>query len=712
MPFDFTNITSDEDWNDEEQSGYRCSDPYCLECNPQPEDSISEESIPEITFNSDTSDILNSIQRLGQSAWNANNTRTFSTDSATSVPFVGTTEEEIQEVEGEEVPQNTNSDPENGPIRPAPFPEALAGMRGIYFHDSGGVRIRANGTINTGATVQIAFWEMSPENVRAAFTSLKAWLVENQLGLVSGGNEYFTEGDFNANIGYYYSLCETSHRGYTDPIEILSQPDCSCGTEITYPSAKCPDCESNLFCSNCRAFKSDVRYNEIWGTHCGDCSTTCDQCEEMLAPNQERCPACHPSRRCASCPTTIYINDEDSIYHEYINENGDTEIYCDNCFNGLCHNCGDVVAHENIMEDEGHQCISCVSRNNHEEWDETSELPNESLAIPTIPGRETIRLVGVEIEGANGDGMVDLQGGQLLAESLYTQGISRNHSIGGYHSGSRGLVHVERDSSVDWELVIGPINVANPEHVDILNKSVRVVRGFINNKTLKLDMRAGLHVHVGADRVPFHNAYNLHKLYMYMEDFLYRFGAAKWPYHRSINRRGRDQAGKSPNTDGKLNFARTFSGQRYYGLSFDNYFARYFEQCECGARTYGLFDECTCDLGKCTFEFRLFNTTANTVKLHAYLAMCQALVAKAIEMEEIKDLKQYPALDFVKSKASDLSATARRKLNREWEKRIVFVNEQLPLTQEEKKSIHYCIINSEMGKTVTNADILLETEDN
>jgi hypothetical protein len=707
MPFDFTDVTSDEDWNDEEQSGYRCSDPYCLECNPQPEDSISE-----ITFNSDTSDILNSIQRLGQSAWNANNTRTFSTDSATSVPFVGTTEEEIQEVEGEEVPQNTNSDPENGPIRPAPFPEALAGMRGIYFHDSGGVRIRANGTINTGATVQIAFWEMSPENVRAAFTSLKAWLVENQLGLVSGGNEYFTEGDFNANIGYYYSLCETSHRGYTDPIEILSQPDCSCGTEITYPSVKCPDCESNLFCSNCRAFKSDVRYNEIWGTHCGDCSTTCDQCEEMLAPNQERCPACHPSRRCASCPTTIYINDEDSIYHEYINENGDTEIYCDNCFNGLCHNCGDVVAHENIMEDEGHQCISCVSRNNHEEWDETSELPNESLAIPTIPGRETIRLVGVEIEGANGDGMVDLQGGQLLAESLYTQGISRNHSIGGYHSGSRGLVHVERDSSVDWELVIGPINVANPEHVDILNKSVRVVRGFINNKTLKLDMRAGLHVHVGADRVPFHNAYNLHKLYMYMEDFLYRFGAAKWPYHRSINRRGRDQAGKSPNTDGKLNFARTFSGQRYYGLSFDNYFARYFEQCECGARTYGLFDECTCDLGKCTFEFRLFNTTANTVKLHAYLAMCQALVAKAIEMEEIKDLKQYPALDFVKSKASDLSATARRKLNREWEKRIVFVNEQLPLTQEEKKSIHYCIINSEMGKTVTNADILLETEDN
>lgn len=699
MPIDFTDVTSDEDWNDEEQSGYRYSDP---------------------------SDILNSIQRLrGQSersreeresaavesAWNTN-ACSFTTGSPTSVPFVGTTEEEIEETEGEEVPQNTNSDPENRPIRPVPLPEILAGMRGIYFHDSLGGRIRENGTINTGATVQIAFWEMRAENVRIAFTRLKAWLVENQFGLINGGTEYFTEGDFNANISYYYSLCETNHRGYIDPIEILSQPDCSCGTEITYPSVKCPDCDSNLFCSNCRVFKSDVRWNEIWGTHCEDCSTTCDQCEEMLAPNQERCPSCHPSRRCASCPTTIYLNDEDSIYHEYINEDGDAAIYCDNCFNGLCYNCGDVVAHENIMEDEGHQCINCVSRNNHEEWDETSELPNESLAIPTIPGRETIRLVGVEIEGANGDGMVDLQGGQLLAESLYAQGISRNLSIGGYHSGGRGLVHVERDSSVDWELVIGPINVAYPEHVDILNKSVKVVRGLINSKTLKLDMRAGLHVHVGADRVPFHNAYNLHKLYMYMEDFLYRFGAAKWPYHRSINRRGRDQAGKSPNTEGKLNFARTFSGQRYYGLSFDNYFARYFEQCECGARTYGLFDECTCDLGKCTFEFRLFNTTANTVKLHAYLAMCQALVAKAIEMEEIKDLKQYPALDFVKSKASDLSATARRKLNREWEKRVVFVNEQLPLTQEEKKSIHYCIINSEMGKTVTNADILLETEDN
>jgi hypothetical protein len=92
--------------------------------------------------------------------------------------------------------------------------------------------------------------------------------------------------------------------------------------------------------------------------------------------------------------------------------------------------------------------------------------------------------------------------------------------------------------------------------------------------------------------------------------------------------------------------------------------------------------------------------------------MCQALVAKAIEMEEIKDASNYPPLDFVKSRVSDMHPSTRRKMNREWEKRIVFVNEQLPLTKEEKKSIHYCIVNSEMGKTVTNADILLETEDN
>ncbi len=112
-------------------------------------------------------------------------------------------------------------------------------------------------------------------------------------------------------------------------------------------------------------------------------------------------------------------------------------------------------------------------------------------------------------------------------------------------------------------------------------------------------------------------------------------------------------------------------------------------------------------MGKCTFEFRLFNTTANTVKLHAYLALCQALVAKEIELPEITDASQYPALDFEKVRLNDMTDQMKRRLGTEWERRIEFVNNDLPLTQEEKKSIHYCVVNSEVGKVVNNAEILI-----
>jgi putative amidoligase enzyme len=653
-----------------------------------------------ITFTSSTSD----------GEW------TFTPDRSESIPYREPTEL-LDQSEGEEVPENpevTSDEVNQSPVRPAPIGD-LFHAPGVHVSNTMGNRIMEGGTVANRYTVQVQFWDLNNEAAREAFSALRNWCAENQFNFAGVASDYFydTDSSIQMNVPYYFTLCERGSRNSLDPETLLGQRNCECGEEVSYPTAICPSCETKLYCESCRKFSSRVEWSPENGAFCDHCGVRCpnEECETGLYHrNDNLCPECNPGVRCSGCRRMFYTSDE--ALSEWEAPNGTIVEYCTACYDGLCHSCNQIAGSDSILEDEGHQCLSCVSRNSDEEWDENSTLENSSLAIPTIPGRETIRLVGVEIEGANGPDMYENDAGNLLASELYTAGLSRSSQMGGYHSSSRSLVHVERDSSVDWEMVIGPLNVAHPDHVDILNRSVRVVRGLINDKTLKLDMRAGLHIHVGADRVPFHNAYNLHKLYMYMEDFLYRFGAAKWPYHRSINRRGRDQAGKSPSTEGKLHFARTFSGQRYYGLSFDNYFARYFEQCGCGARTYGLFDECTCDLGKCTFEFRLFNTTANTVKIHAYLAMCQALVAKAIEMDEIKDTENYPTLDFVKVKVSDMTSSEKRKMNREWEKRIVFVNENLPLTPEEKKSIHYCIMNSEMGKLVTNADILLETEEN
>lgn len=702
MPYDY----EDDDYYPEDEiepDDEECSDPNCETCHPREEDEIVLES-------------------PASGLWTFNSTHTSSAPVSFSAD-IGRVQESFERIseilrdttEGEEVPETPEVTPEQtpeenaentGPVRPAPVPT----IRGVTFTNRRGTTLRQdrpeNG-VTSGCTAQISFWDITPAETRQAFRELKEWLTENQFHMGGVSKDYFQdENDCQGHIIYYFSIWEIGTNGTTDPVETISQPPCSCGAELDYPTFKCPECDALTYCTSCRDFRANVQFDSNYGSHCEICGVICEECESRFNARWGECNTCFPRVNCRNCSMVLYVGRSEILTHEF---QGTEYSYCRDCYDGICHSCGMVVDPEHIIEDEGHACTNCVSRNNSEEWDESE---SESLLIPTIPGREVIRLVGVEIEGANGEGMAGRDGGNTLARALYDAGLSGSYAMNGYHSGTRSKVYVERDSSVDWEMVVGPLNIADPTDVDLLNSSVRVVRGFINDKTLKLDMRAGMHVHVGAEKVPFHNAYNLHKLYMYMEDFLYRLGAAKWPYHRSVNRRGRDQAGKSPEASGKLNFARTFSGQRYYGLSFDNYFARYFEQCGCGARTYGLFDECTCDLGKCTFEFRLFNTTANTVKIHAYLAICQALVAKAIELDEITNEREYPALDFVKSKVPDMHHRTRTKYIREWEKRIVFVNEQLPLTPEEKRSIHYCIMNSELGKVVTNADILLETEEN
>lgn len=616
--------------------------------------------------------------------------------------------------EGEEVPVNPEEMPvpnEGEFVRPCPIPQ----IRGVIFQSRAqGRTIRYPGTINSRDNVQVSFWDLRPNVMRDSYNGLREWLNDNGFGIAGTSADHYSEAGMSANIPYYFTIQDIGP-GVTPADDILLQPACTeCETEHQFPTLYCGDCDTPLYCQTCRGFNEGVQNDVEYGTYCNNCSFLCNENEEhgRYHRNQgDMCPICHPRTRCASCTDWMYEGQDNVNTHIF--QTGATRNYCDRCYECLCQSCDRINDRENMLPEEGNQCIACVSRNNNEEWDEEN-LEAEELVIPTIPGREVIRLVGVEIEGANGDDIVEREGGNILARALYDAGLSSMHSMGGYHSseGRRMTVHVERDSSVDWELVIGPLNVADPTQVGTLNQSVRVVRNLINDRTLKLDMRAGLHVHVEAAKVPFEAAYNLHRLYMNMEDFLYRLGAAKWPYHRSVNRRGRDQAGKSPNTEGKLHFARTFAGQRYYGLSFDNYFARYFDHCECGARNYGLFAECECNLGKCTFEFRLFNTTANTRKIHAYLAISQALVAKAITMEEITERDAFPPLDFTKTKVSDMHPSTRRKMVNEWEKRIVFVNEQLPLTPEEKASIHYCVMNCEMGKVVSNADILLESEEN
>ena len=344
-------------------------------------------------------------------------------------------------------------------------------------------------------------------------------------------------------------------------------------------------------------------------------------------------------------------------------------------------------------------CRSCHRRgmvgDGTEEYDSAASMTNRTLRLPTIPGRENIRRCGVEIEGANGT-----EGGNELALALYEAGISNTDNRTGYHHGSgAGFAHVENDSTVDWECVIGPINMAEREDVRRLGRAIRLIRERVRDGRLSLDLRAGCHIHVDAARVSLDGAFNLATLFAYVEDVIFRLGAAKWPIHRALQ--GSDYAQPIPKETRKLAFARANGdedGSRYYALSFNNYFSQMLGGCRCGATRYDSWEDCTCNLGKCTFEFRVFNTTANPRKLHAYLALSQALVAKALSLGKLDDpANEFPVHGFVHKRFKDMTDAEQGEIIEEWQERLEWIFDELPLTDYERESIAYCVRNSELA---------------
>jgi hypothetical protein len=349
----------------------------------------------------------------------------------------------------------------------------------------------------------------------------------------------------------------------------------------------------------------------------------------------------------------------------YGRRNGDGELFCDGCYRPTG---SELTADDDVIS-------------------------HRDLVLPSIPGREQIRNCGVEIEGARGT-----RDGGTLARAFYEAGLSNLERMGSYHTGTGGgFAHVENDSSVDWEAVIGPVNMASASAVRSLNQAVRLIRDHVHDGDLKLDLRCGLHIHVGAEAVSMDAALNLNKLFGYIEDVVFRLAAARWPMHRSCS--GNDYAVPVPkDLTTKAAFGRTMESNRYSAVNFSNYLSSMLSNCRCGAVRYDDWANCTCtSLGKCTFEFRVFNSTANPRKLHAYLALCQALVAKAISSPPIDVDNDFPALTFNPRVFSEMTPSTQASLKEEWEERLRWIFTELPLTDSEKQSLYYCVVNSELN---------------
>lgn len=484
-----------------------------------------------------------------------------------------------------------------------------------------------------------------------------------------------------------------------------------CGAEHQAYAVMCHETDLPLNCQMCRSNRSreGVRLARAdmpatgFDVLCEGCGHSCEDCSTLVTGELVWCSEHGTSASCVGCGFFMQARSGDGDWS--YTETG--EAVCANCESRICGECHSVSRHNLTWSDDAdtyvcRNCFRSALLGVGEEFDAGAAITARELRIPTIPGRENIRLCGVEIEGANGT-----ENGEELARAFVDYGLSTRPSMVGYHHGNgAGFAHVESDSSVDWEAVIGPLNPADRGDVQRLNRVMRAIRERVHDGRLSLDLRAGCHIHVGAERTSLDGAFNLATLFAYTEDVIFRLAAAKWPVHRALQ--GSDYAQPIPKESRKLEFARSNNedGSRYYALSFQNYFSQMLGNCRCGAVRYDSWEDCTCDLGKCTFEFRVFNTTANPRKLHAYLALAQALVAKAMSLGKINDLAaQLPAHGFIHRRFKDMRAEEQAALVEEWQERLTWMFTELPLTDAERESLHYCVINSELanvGETFIN----------
>lgn len=411
---------------------------------------------------------------------------------------------------------------------------------------------------------------------------------------------------------------------------------------------------------------------------CSECGLECSNCASLYNEDDGengQCPACNQYVAfCDSCG--------DGISRDYDVHHDDGDVLCAYCYEGR---------HEEDEYGDGGYHPGRGRPDSAEEFD--AELPPVSFLLDDIPGVRVNRRIGLEIEGGGNSG--------ILAQALRdVEASEHDRPVGYHHQTSRGgsTFTVESDATVDWEMVSPVLDLTQPEDADLTYRAVNTLWNLSQGTDLWHDYRAGLHIHVGAEHIPITAAYRLGHLWNFVENAVFRLSAAKWGHHR-IHEQGTTFCQPLPKGfKNRQEFSRTINrAGRYAALSFQNYLSSHISNCGCGAVQFDSWDNCICpNLGKCTFEFRVFNATSNPLKLKAYIGLVQALVNYAINMEPISDEEWdelYPAQGY-----SDMESTPfHSELYDGLTKALRFIFDELPLSDSERDALAYCVRESDLA---------------
>lgn len=471
----------------------------------------------------------------------------------------------------------------------------------------------------------------------------------------------------------------------------------------------CPECSESLTCIICRRYRGDVSLRHLdsaGGLVCQNCTRICgyrsgtnERCTELvIAGRRIYCDTHGDPQPCAGANCTKVLE----IGNRYSGSNN--TYYCSTCRARYCDICETQVhraTHLNAFE--LYVCAACIaatpeldeSKPLSEEFDEGAELTAEVLKLDPAAARP-IRMCSIELEAT--------AGGAALAKALFEAGLSSRDGVRGYHSSANDFCHVERDGSLGdqgGELIFNRILLDNDEDVQKLHQGVSIMRQLVKEKKLGMDTRCGLHIHVDAHNMGINHVRNLALIHNYLEDVLYRLSAAKYLRHR-----GQGYATKS--AKGELYFKDTVAFGLHFmstsghhsALNLSNYWRAVNNNCSCGhASLYKDVVRCQCNLGKCTFEFRVYNGTTNFRKIHAYSALSQSMVAYARAFDELNEV-ELPAMEFVPF-YKDVEPVIP-----EWTSRLRWLFRNLYFSDAERDSMLYVLKNSSLavvGEDTINA---------
>lgn len=401
------------------------------------------------------------------------------------------------------------------------------------------------------------------------------------------------------------------------------------------------------------------------------------------------CSDCVPRETCVRCNSAFPEN------HGLRDTNGDRAFRCTDCWNYYCNGCDNWQTGTSpcltIPEQDGRFCGSCratINQERYEEYDgEIDNLPATVLGLPSDPHRP-IRMCSIEVE--------TVEGGQTLARVLSQAGLAGTDQVLGYHSSGAtdGFCHVEFDRSLGTgggELIFDRIRLDNSDDVSKLHQALALVRQQIKAGELQVSLSCGLHVHVDAHQFGIGDARNLVLVTNYLEDVIFRLSAARYKRHR-----GTQYAiplPKGPFADRRQFGVSFFSNNGHHSaLNLGHYWEAMRSRCVCGAVTVGEHETCTCNLGKCTFEFRHFNGTANFRKIHAYAALCQSLVSFAKTADDLVET-EFPPQEY-DGRHAHAGAAKKDK----WEERLRWMLTNLYFSPNERESLRYCVNHSALAE--------------